>query len=160
PPRAHHCRVCGRCVRKMDHHCPWVNNCVGEGNQKYFVLFTLYTALASLHLLLLLGVPVLRSFARGEWGAHSTFSPRGSLVFLFLVALKGFLFTTVMFSTQLYAICADRTRIEQLQRERGGRRRSRWMNFKAVFGHRVSVAWISPFAAPEPQKVHGQHDVV
>lgn len=42
PPRAHHCRICQRCIRRMDHHCPWINNCVGERNQKYFIQFLVY----------------------------------------------------------------------------------------------------------------------
>jgi cytochrome bd-type quinol oxidase subunit 2 len=32
----------------MDHHCPWINSCVGARNTKYFFLFTLYTGIGAL----------------------------------------------------------------------------------------------------------------
>eukprot|EP00928_Gymnodinium_smaydae_P013906 TRINITY_DN15043_c0_g3_i1.p1 TRINITY_DN15043_c0_g3~~TRINITY_DN15043_c0_g3_i1.p1 ORF type:complete len:715 (-),score=143.59 TRINITY_DN15043_c0_g3_i1:62-2206(-) len=39
--RSHHCKECGRCVDRLDHHCPWIDNCVGLGNQRMFYWFLL-----------------------------------------------------------------------------------------------------------------------
>jgi len=38
----HHCSTCKRCVRGMDHHCTYTNNCVGKDNRAQFILFNVY----------------------------------------------------------------------------------------------------------------------
>ncbi|VAH08060.1 unnamed protein product [Triticum turgidum subsp. durum] len=50
----------------MDHHCIWINNCVGHENYKIFLVFVLYAVIASFYSMILIVGSVIYSAPKDE----------------------------------------------------------------------------------------------
>uniref|UniRef100_A0A3B3Q7B4 Palmitoyltransferase n=1 Tax=Paramormyrops kingsleyae TaxID=1676925 RepID=A0A3B3Q7B4_9TELE len=136
PERAHHCSICKRCIRKMDHHCPWVNNCVGENNQRFFVLFTMYIALISIYALGLSGMQFFIC-VKVQWNGTCLRDSAGG---------------------DAVQSVRNETEIERLKNEKPTwERRTRWEGMRAVFGGQPSLRWINPFAGLRLRRLFTPH---
>jgi len=110
PPRAHHCHICDKCVMRMDHHCPWVSNCVGHYNHKYFLLFLLYLWIGCLYVSVLsFGPFMLSNNYKVHWTGNAS---RGTVMFTFVLTLSVSLALSLMLMWHIYLVFSGQTTIE------------------------------------------------
>jgi hypothetical protein len=114
PPFSHHCRICNRCISRMDHHCPWMNNCIGAANLKHFILFLVYTWLTNAMALMLLGYNYF--FCVTEDCTFTTLLVQLARI-MTIVSTGSLLFTSSMIMNVIYGVMTGIGTIDRLKKK-------------------------------------------
>ncbi|XP_075040533.1 palmitoyltransferase ZDHHC15 [Mixophyes fleayi] len=146
PDRCHHCSVCGMCVLKMDHHCPWVNNCIGFSNYKFFLLFLAYSMLYCLYI----GSTVFKYFLLYWTGELTNNRAKFHVLFLLFVSLMFFISLMFLFGYHCWLVGLNRTTLEAFSvpvfhsgPDKNGFHLGFRRNLEQVFGKQTNL-WLIP----------------
>ncbi|XP_022184414.1 palmitoyltransferase ZDHHC15B isoform X3 [Nilaparvata lugens] len=152
PDRAHHCSVCGECVLKMDHHCPWVNNCVSFTNYKFFILFLAYALLYCIFITLTslrYFIMFWKALKHGEKGELIGMG-RFHILFLFFIAAMFAISLVSLFIYHCYLVMRNLSTLEAFRapifrtgEDKNGFNLGRYNNFQEVFGDNRTY-WFLP----------------
>ncbi|XP_069952049.1 palmitoyltransferase ZDHHC20-B isoform X1 [Cherax quadricarinatus] len=110
PDRCHHCSVCGVCVLKLDHHCPWVNNCVAFTNYKFFILFLGYALLYCLFI----GATTLQYFIK-FWKNQLDVDGKFHILFVFFVSIMFAISLVSLFGYHVFLVVKNRSTLESFR---------------------------------------------
>ncbi|XP_058654403.1 palmitoyltransferase ZDHHC15B isoform X2 [Onychostoma macrolepis] len=146
PDRCHHCSVCETCVLKMDHHCPWVNNCVGFSNYKFFLLFLSYSMIYCVFI----ASTVFQYFLKFWVGDLPNGPAKFHVLFLLFVALMFFVSLMFLFGYHCWLVAKNRSTLEAFSApvfqngpDRNGFNVGLSRNLQQVFGE-VKKLWFIP----------------
>uniref|UniRef100_A0A8C4QZX5 Palmitoyltransferase n=1 Tax=Eptatretus burgeri TaxID=7764 RepID=A0A8C4QZX5_EPTBU len=153
PLRARHCMECGHCVRRFDHHCPWLDTCVGEGNHALFVFFLTFQLVTATWALALAWSGFVPSSP-----SHSWLACNGGLLIVMIVGAVAALPSGLLLAFHLHLAATGATTWETMSwnrvtylRSHGSEHnpfdRGLLQNLHLFFCHHAWITWEKPYRA-------------